>query len=501
MAAIEEQIQAFREYVRRMIDYKSAIALLGWDARTQLPRKGVEARSQVIGTLSTEYFSMSTSTTMGDYLTALLAHEHDLDPVLQRTVEVLKKDFDRMSKIPVDRYEKFIVLTNTAQTVWEEAKATNDFAMFEPYLASIVDFQREFIGYWGYEGHPYNTLLDAFEPDMTVDILDQLFAGLRQDTVALLSDIEKAQPIDDTVLSRHFDVDRQREFCQHVLRKIGYDLEAGRLDESGHPFATGIAPGDVRITTRFLADFLSTSIFGVIHESGHAMYEQAIGENLRSTPLHDGASMGIHESQSRFWENIVGRSYAFWQYFYGDLQTMFPEQLADITLEQFHRAINVAKPSLIRTEADELTYNLHIMIRYEIEKGLIDGSMTVHDLPQIWRSKMKEYLGIEPPNDAEGVLQDIHWSTGDFGYFPSYSLGNIYSAQLAHAMQKELPDFDAMIARGEFAPIATWLKQHIHQHGRLLTPKQLIEKATHEPSDAKYLVAYLNDKYRTVYGI
>ncbi len=498
-SSFEAQVADFRQYVKRISDYKSAINLLGWDARTKLPKKGVDARSQVIGTLSTEHFKMRTSDDMQRHLDRLSAHVDQLTPVVLRTYEECQKDFDKSKKIKADRFEAFTVLTNTAQSVWQTAREHNDFASFAPYLSQIVEFQQEFIDCWGYEGHPYNTLLDAFEPGMTVQVLDPLFSTLRAQTVALLQKVMQAKPIDDSFLFRHFDAEKQRAFCTRLVQQIGYDFDAGRLDESAHPFATGIARGDVRITTRFLTNFLSTSLFGCIHESGHAMYEQALSKDLIDTPLHEGASMGIHESQSRFFENIVGRSYAFWDHFYGDLKTVFKDELADISLDQFYRAINVAKPSLVRTEADELTYNLHIMIRYEIEKGLIDGSLQVKDLPEIWREKMMEYLGIAPDNDADGVLQDIHWSSGDFGYFPSYSLGNIYAAQFANALEKDIPTFSALIANGDFAPIRKWLHHNIHQHGKLLMPGEILLKATGEPSNAQFLVTYLTKKYASLY--
>ena len=499
-SSLDSQVKGFKNYVKRLSDYKSAINLLGWDARTKLPKKGVDARSQVLGTLSTEHFTMMTSDEMEGYLDALSSHLEELDRVTRKTYEECKKDFDKSRKIPADRFEAYIVLSNTAQAVWQDARTNNDFAAFAPYLSQIVEFQKEFIGYWGYEDHPYNTLLDSFEPGMTVKALDALFSSLRKETVQLLQKVTQSEPIDDSLLFRFYDAGKQRAFCVRLLEQIGYDFDAGRLDESAHPFATGIARGDVRITTRFLPNFLSTSLFGCIHESGHAMYEQSLSMDLVNTPLHEGASMGIHESQSRFWENIVGRSYAFWQRFYGDLQAVFKEELADVTLDQFYRAINVAKPSLIRTEADELTYNLHIMIRYEVEKGLIDGTLSVNDLPEIWRTKMHDYLGVVPDSDADGVLQDIHWSSGDFGYFPSYSLGNIYAAQFANSLEKDVPTFYDLIANGEFAPIRRWLHDHIHQYGKLLTPNEILLKATGEPSNAQYLVSYLTKKYSSLYG-
>lgn len=500
MAVTEERVQSFRAYLQKIMNYQSATNLLSWDARTHMPKKGVDARSQALGTLYAEVFRMTTSDEMAAYIEQLTGHP-GLDPVLAHSVEECRREYDRSKKIPADRYEAFVNLTVTAESAWQVAREASDFSQFQPYLEKIVAMKREFIGYWGYEGHPYNTLLDQYEPGLTVDTLDALFANVREQTVALLSRIEAAPQPDASFLTRYFDPAKQREFSLFILKEIGYDMDAGDLAVTTHPFATTIGPGDVRITTRFLPNFFNSAIFGTIHECGHALYEQNLGEDLQGTPMHDGTSMGIHESQSRFWENVVGRSREFWERYYGDLQTYFPEALADVTLDAFYAAINQVHPSFIRVEADELTYNLHIMIRYELEKALMAGELEVANLPQAWREKMKAYLGIEPPNDAKGVLQDVHWAGGDFGYFPSYSLGNLYAAQFTHAMEKDLPDFKGLIARGEFAPIRDWLVQNIHRHGKMKTPAQLLQDVTGEQVDARYLMAYFQRKFGAIYGI
>jgi carboxypeptidase Taq len=345
-------------------------------------------------------------------------------------------------------------------------------------------------------------LLDHYEPGLTVEKLDKLFGDLRASLVPLVQKIKDApDKPNSSILERDFDPDKQKEFVVDVLKKIGFNFDAGRLDVSAHPFATGINPGDVRLTTRYYRNNLRSAVFGAIHEGGHGMYEQNISKDLIGTGLCTGASMSIHESQSRFWENIVGRSYGFWKHFYPQLVKLFPESLGDVRLEEFHRAINEVTPSFIRVEADEVTYNLHIMLRYEIEKKLFNGEIEVKDLPGLWNQLMEEYLGITPPNDALGVLQDVHWSFGLFGYFPSYSLGNIYASQITHAMKKDLPNFDQLVENGEFAPILSWLVDKIHRHGKMKDPLDLLREVTGEDVNASYLVAYLEEKVSKIYQL
>ncbi|BCJ86865.1 carboxypeptidase M32 [Effusibacillus dendaii] len=501
---LQTVVQQFRSYTRRMKDYSEAIAVLGWDLRTGAPKKGQGQRSEVIGSLSTELFKMGVSAEMKEFIDSLSetgAYEQ-LDEVTRALVRECKKEYERSHSIPSDLYQEYVVLTSKSETAWEEARHNNDFANFQTYLEKIVDYTKRFIEIWGYQEHPYNTLLDQYEPGITVAILDPLFADLRAQSVALLQAIqERGRKTDTSFFGQRFPIDDQRRFSEHVLKKIGYDFEAGRLDVSAHPFATGLNPGDVRITTRFQEDDFRFAIFSTIHEGGHAIYEQNIGKELVGTILSEGASMGIHESQSRFMENMIGRSFGFWTYFYDDLRNMFPAQFADVSIDQFYRAVNQVEPSLIRTEADELTYNLHIMVRYELEKALIGGDLQVADLPGAWNDKMKEYLGVVPQTDSDGVLQDVHWSFGAFGYFPSYSLGNIYAAQFEAALRRDMPDYKEAIQRGEFSAVKSWLNDKIHKYGRLLEPKDILASVTGESIDARYLVNYLQSKYTEVYDL
>ncbi|UFJ43004.1 carboxypeptidase M32 [Brevibacillus humidisoli] len=500
----EKLVRDFQEYVKKMVSYTQAISILHWDMRTQAPRKGMEARAQLISVLAGEHFSLSTAPQFGEYLEALSdpAIYNTLDPILQGTVRECKKDYERSRKLPPHLYKEFVLLTNQAETIWEEAREKSDFSLFRPYLEKIVQMSIQFVDYWGYEGNKYNTLLDIYEPGMTVDQLDQMFAALREKTVPLVSAIAASpHKPDSSCLTQSFALAEQEAFSRYILEQIGYDFQAGRIDRSVHPFATGFAPTDVRITTRYDQNHFNVALFSCIHEAGHAIYEQNISMDLFGTPLCDGASMGIHESQSRFWENMVGRSRGFWDHFYPDLLKAFPAQFSGVSIEQFYGAINEVTPSMIRVEADELTYNLHIMIRYEIEKGLINQTIEVGELPQIWNAKMKEYLDIVPQNDSDGVLQDVHWSGGSFGYFPTYSLGNVYAAQFAHTMKQQISGYEQLIANGQFEPIRSWLKKNIHQYGKLKSPSQLVQDVTGESVNADYLVDYLQSKYKAIYQL
>jgi len=502
---LETRVKDFRHFIKKIASYNQALAVLHWDMRTQAPRKGMDARSEVIGTLSAEQFKLATSKEMEAFLEELTdsATLASLDPITRQSVLECKKEYDRNKQIPAETYQEFVVLTSQAETVWEEAREKNDFTMFQPYLEKIVAFQLKFIEYWGTDGkNKYNTLLDLYEPGMTVDQLDSIFATLREKTVELVAAIaESPNKPDTSFLTKYFPAGEQEAFSRFVLERIGYDFQAGRMDRSVHPFCTSFNPGDVRITTRFDEHDFNNALFSCIHEAGHAMYEQNVDPALLFTPLCDGTSMGIHESQSRYWENMVGRSLPFWKGMYGELQKAFPTQFADVSVESFYRAINQVTPSFIRTESDEVTYNLHVMIRYEIEKGLINGTIQVADLPRIWNEKMEEYLGVVPPTDTLGVLQDVHWAGGSFGYFPTYSLGNVYAAQFAHVMQQEINGYEELIEKGDFAPIREWLKDKIHQYGKMKSPRELVAAITGEGTNATYLMDYLVKKYTAIYKL
>jgi len=495
---VEQQLRRFRELVRKIKAYADAEAVLYWDLRTGAPRKGVDARAETIGLLASERFKLIVSDEMGALLSELeqpSARERlgDLD---RRLVKEVRKEYDRSVKIPPEKHQEFVTLTSKSEAVWEEAKRQADFSMLAPYLERLVEMTRDFIGLWGHDGHPYNTLLDHYEPGMTVDVLDRVLGELKEETVPLVAAAaERSRHVRADFLERHYPIDKQREFSLFILREMGYDFEAGRLDESEHPFMITLGPGDARVTTRYKENDVWFALSGTIHEGGHALYEQNLAPELAGTVLYDGASMGIHESQSRFWEIFVGTSQPFWRRYFPELARLFPEQLADVDAETFCRAINRSRPSLIRIEADELTYNLHIIIRYELEKALVAGDIRVRDLPGLWNEKYEAYLGVVPSHDGEGVLQDVHWSGGSFGYFPTYTLGNMYAAQLMNALRRDMPDADERIERGELVPIRRWLTERIHRFGRSRTPDELIRQATGEPLNPRHLISHLKAKF------
>ncbi|KOP83179.1 carboxypeptidase M32 [Cytobacillus solani] len=492
----------FLDYVKKMEAYKEALGLIYWDLRTGAPKQGVEQRSEVIGMLSTDVFKMSTSEEMEAYIVELSGNESILSEITMKTLLECKKEYDLNKKIPAEEYKEYVILQSKSESIWEEAKAKSDFEMFRPYLEKLVAMTKRFIQYWGFKGNKYNTLLDMYEPGVTVEVLDQVFGQLREKIVPLVHSISQSeQKLETGFLFEHFPKEKQRDFSLEILKQMGYNFNAGRLDETVHPFATGLNPGDVRVTTKYDEHDFRTAVFGTIHEGGHALYEQNISTDLIGTPLCDGTSMGIHESQSLFYENFVGRHYSFWKKNYDLLKEYSAGQFDEVGLDDFYRAINESKPSLIRIEADELTYPLHIIIRYEIEKGLFNDEMEVKDLPEIWNKKYEQYLGVRPENDAQGVLQDVHWSGGSFGYFPSYALGYMYAAQLKNAMIKDLPNYDQLVEEGNLLPIKEWFTDHIHKFGKMKKPLDILKDVTGEELNANYLIDYLYEKYSNVYQL
>lgn len=494
----------YMELLKKMKSYDEAVALMHWDLRTGAPRKGAEARSETIGLLSTESFKLQISEQMGQLLKDLNNPEvlEELDEIGRRMVLNSQEDYDNSVKIPPEKFREYAELTAHAETLWEDFKENDDFVGFEPYLTKIVDMNQEFIDYWGPRATRYDTLLHMYEPELTTEKLDQVFGQLRDRLVPLVDAIIASpnQPV-NPLLNKTYGREQQEKFGKFLLHEIGYDFDAGRVDESVHPFEITLNQGDVRITTQYLLDDVTSAVFSNLHEGGHALYEQNISPELAGTPLSQGTSMGIHESQSRFWENVIGRSRTFWERYYGELQKHFPEQLKDISVDDFYRAINHVENSFIRIEADELTYNLHIIIRYEIEKMIFNEGLKVSELPKVWNQKYQSYLGITPPNDSLGVLQDVHWAGGSFGYFPSYALGNMYAAQFAHTIRKEIPEFDMLITEGNFAPIREWLTDNIYKYGKSLKPAEIIARVTGEELNPNYLADYLEQKYKEIYEL
>lgn len=495
---IQETIKSFMAYQERIKALKNASSLIHWDAATGAPKKAGEDRAKMQGIISGEIFTLSTSEEMKTYL-EVLEGVSDLDDITLSLVKYCKDQYNKFTKIPKEEYQSFSELCANATDVWEKAKKAADFNQFSPYLEKIVDYTRKFIEYREYKDHPYNTLLHDYEPDMTVEKLDQFFSELKAKIVPLVKKVKKdGKEIRTDFLKNTYPIENQAKFSNYILNQIGYDFDRGMLRESAHPFTLGFGPNDVRITTHYYSNNVVSSIFSSIHEGGHAIYEQNVSQNLSSTLLAEGTSMGIHESQSRFFENMLGRSLSFWKYFYPKLVEYFPTQLGEVSLEEFYEGINYSSPSLIRIESDELTYSLHIMIRYEIEKALMENTVDVKELPKLWSQKHEEYLGLTPSDDSEGVLQDIHWSDGSFGYFPSYALGNAYAAQFENTMKKTL-DINQLLENGDFSKINAWLRDHIHQYGRMLNPNQILQKSTNEDLNPKYFMDYLEKKYSKIY--
>jgi carboxypeptidase Taq len=484
--------------------YQEIINLVDWDLQTTAPPKGKSYRAQALATLSTELFELSISDTLLEALELLTDPEayEQLSSSLRAAVSERMKKLQQNKQVPAQLHQAYVLKTTEAHEVWKEARETNQYALFQGALAEIVQMTQDLVSYdTRFNGqNTYDLLLDSYEPGFTMAIIDPIFSELRKNSQQLLRRIQAAPKQPDTrFFDQSFDEAQQEAFCMHILPLLGFDIKAGRLDKSTHPFATGLNVMDVRITNRYVKEDIRGAIFGAIHECGHALYEQGIMPEFEGSVIRQGASMGIHESQSRFLENMIGRSKPFWEGFYPDLQRYFPEQLRQVTVETFYQAIQTVSPSLIRVDADELTYNLHIMIRYEIEKGLFDGSYEVAELPRIWNEKMIEYLGVQPTQDAVGVLQDVHWSFGGFGYFPSYTLGNLYAAQFYQTIKQQLPGLDDQLRSKDLSSVVKWLRENIHQYGRVLTPAELIKQVTGEPLTSHHLFDYFEAKYQEVY--
>lgn len=495
------KLEAFENYIHKMNDLSHAAMLLSWDLKTKAPKNASDSHISALTTLSTEVFKMSTDEELRGYIEDIENHEKELDEVTVGMAKKLKKEYVRSKNIPTALYSQFVALTSKAEYVWEGAKRQNDFNSFQPYLEQIVELSKEMAHYIDPTQKAYDVLLEDFEPGIKSDQLTVIFEELRKGVVPLVEAIKTKAPIDDSQFYGHFDKEEQRKIAHYLLKQIGYNMDSGRLDESEHPFTIGTAPFDVRITTHYLKEDARSSIFSVLHEGGHGIYEQNINPRLKGTPLATGTSMGIHESQSRLYENIIGRSKAFWAPLYEEVIKIIPQYKA-LDLEDFYRGINRIEPSLIRTEADELTYNLHIILRFELEMALFNNEIKVKDLPEAWRYKMKKYLGVVPETDAEGVLQDTHWAGGAFGYFPSYALGNVYGAQFVHQIEKEKGySLESLLQRGQLDTVSHWLKEHIHQYGALKTPSQLIREACGEDINVRPLLTYYQNKYTQLYKL
>jgi len=485
-------------------DLKGAGAVLGWDQATYMPPGGAVARGRQLALLSGFAHERMIDPEIGRLLDALdpWADAQGADSDAAALIRVTRRDYDRAIRVPNRFVQRLSEHTAASYHAWERARPANDFATMRPLLATTVELSRELAAFYPGYAHPYDPLIDHAEDGMTVAAVRALFAELRAGLRPLIDAIRARPEPDDGCLTGDFPEDRQRAFGEQVIRAFGYDFTRGRQDKTAHPFMTKLGRGDVRITTRFRNDDLSDGIFSTLHEAGHAMYEQGVDDALDGTPLFGGTTSGVHESQSRLWENLVGRSRPFWRHWYAPLQAAFPDALRGVDVETFHRAINKVVPSLIRTDADEVTYNLHVMLRFDLELALLEGTLEVADLPEAWRARVSEDLGVTPHDDRDGALQDVHWYAGVVGgAFQSYTLGNIMSAQFFAAARRELPDLDAEIGAAEFAPLRAWLTERIYRHGRKFTAPEIVERATGAPLSIAPYLAYLSTKYGALYDL
>lgn len=487
-------MQKLRAYVEEIVELNSAVALAFWDQRTHMPPQGDEARARVVARLTRLAFDRLIAPELDRLLREAEIESAGLPDRDRHIIAHWRREHDRKRSVPPELFQRHVAACVAAESVWEKAKEKSDFRMFKPLLEEVVMLTQEIAHKIGFTDSPYDALLEEFEPGTTTRKLRTLIGPL-VDSLTLLV---RACSDEDPPLGLPpgpFPVDAQRTLSHVALKAIGYDFSAGRLDDTTHPFTTGIGPGDVRVTNRYKEDDVLSGLFGALHEGGHALYDQGIPVELSWTGLHGAASFGIHESQSRLWENQIGRSAAFWTYFHPQLVRHLPA-FSMTNPQDLVRASTRVAPSLIRTDADEVTYNLHIAIRFELEVGLIEGEISVGELPELWSSTYQRYLGVEPANDAEGVLQDVHWSAGMFGYFPSYLLGNLYASQLMNALERDISDLWDRVRQGELSPILRWLNEHVHRHGAALKPEELIEKATGSPPSAEPFIAYLNQRYK-----
>jgi carboxypeptidase Taq len=497
---LQAAVEQLKKLQAKMHAYYHAMELIFYDSVTAAPPETDVGRGQTMGILSEERHKMFANAQVGELLAFLAAHKSEVDQQTRREIEELQRDHEMLSRVPIEEYVEYTRLLNEADNKWLKAKNASDFAIFQPCLEKIVAFNRKFAGYYHPDKNPYDALLDQFERGATMDSLDQFFRLLKAELVPLLERIAAAPPIDNALLHLPSPVGQQKQLTQYLMDVMHLDRRYAAVGETEHPFTVNFNKYDVRITTHYYEDNLFSSLFSVVHEGGHALYELNTADELMYTCLGEGASSAIHESQSRFYENIIARSEPFLRFLLPKLRELFPENYGGVDADQLYRAVVSVRPSLTRIEADEITYPLHILVRYELEKRLIEGSLSVADLPGEWNRLYSEYLGVTVPDDRRGVLQDVHWSGGSFGYFPTYALGSAYGAQFLTAMQRDI-DVWAAVGKGDLQPVTAWLKEKIHRHGRMLLPADLIVSASGEPFNPRYYIDYLKSKYQEVYNL
>ena len=489
----------YKATLQKIADVKYASAVLQWDQEIYLPAKGNEIRGRQIATLNELAHEKFTSEEFGVLLNELI-NKDGLTPAEKRNAELSLYDYNKNKKLPSAFVRQMSEAVNKSFHAWIQARKENSFSIFQQPLQEIILLKKQEADLLGYETHPYNALMNDYDRGLTVGTVDTLFTSLKSQLLELLQKINSQPPVEDSFLHQHFDKEKQWQFGIEILKRMHFDFEAGRQDISEHPFTTNFNSNDVRITTRINENDFANMLWSCIHEGGHALYEQGLPESEYGLPLGEYCSLSIHESQSRLWENCIGRGEAFWQHNYPLLQKYFPAQLKNITGQQFYKAINQVKPSLIRTEADEVTYHFHVMIRYEIEKMLIEGSIAAKDIPACWNEKYKKYLGVTVPDDKQGCLQDVHWSHGSFGYFATYSIGSLYAAQIYSAISLEISSLNTDISAGNLQPVLDWLKLHIYDYGRFYNSEELCEKATGQKLNAQHFINYATVKFQNIYS-
>jgi carboxypeptidase Taq len=491
----------YEEYTTRMrkiADIRHAADVLQWDQETYLPVKGAAFRGQQIASLSELAHEWFTDPSLGELLEELKGRG-DLEESQQKNVGLTLEDFTEQKKFTPAFVRSLSETCSRSFHAWIRARAADSFSLFAENLEKLLALKKQEAGLAGYEGHPYNALLNQFEKGCTVGLLDKIFHDVRPPLLELLGSLRNRPQVDDAFLHKQYPRKEQWDFGMELIKELGFDFEAGRQDISEHPFTTSFNCKDVRITTRIDEKDFGSMTWSCIHEAGHALYEQGLPEEAYGLPLGEYASLSIHESQSRLWENQVGRSLSWWRHRYPRLQALFPQNLDGVSLDQFYGGINKVEPSLIRTEADEVSYHFHIMIRYELEKSLVDGSLAVNDIPGWWKEKYRDWLGVDVPDDKRGCLQDVHWSHGSFGYFATYSLGSFYAAQLYKAAEDQDDKIKTALREGETTPLLGWLRHSVHRHGRRYRSEELCRQATGETLDIRHFLAYLFDKYRNIY--
>ena len=503
---MNKDFEALKPYLDKYMAMNTAMALFEWDAETLAPKAAVNQTAKILGVIAGEAYNSIMNDEVKQVVYKLSEEvkegvDNGLTEVEKGIVKELKKNYEHLEKIPEKEYQEYSELQALGASRWAEAKNADDFGKFLPTLKSLIEYTKKFAGYRAKAGEKlYDVLLNDFEEGFNQEILDKFFDKLKETIVPLLKKIKAKPQVEYDFLFKSYPVEKQKEFSKFVSEYLGFDMERGVIAESEHPFTNNLHNKDVRITNHFYDNNFESAIFSIIHETGHGIYEMNIPDELTQTPVGGGSSMGLHESQSRFCENIIGRSKAFWEPIYTKLVEAFPEQLNDVDIDKFITAINRAEAGLIRTEADELTYSLHILVRYEIEKKIFNEDYPIEKLPELWDDLYEEYLGVRPTSYKDGILQDIHWAGGSFGYFSSYALGNAIGAQLYHQMKKEM-DFDGLLRKGEISKIIGWLKEKVHKYGKLKNTNEILLLATGEEFNADYYVEYLTEKFAREYGL